>query len=85
MTHYCARRRIPIRETADHWREPTLDEILSDSIAEAVMRADSVDRNALDAMLRDIAQHIQASHLTRLAAGRRGGQQAHTIYPRYGA
>jgi len=69
MTQYRARRTtIPIRDAFGRWREPTLDEILSDPIVEAVMRADSVDRNALEVMLQTIAQERQASDLARLAA-----------------
>jgi hypothetical protein len=33
-------------------REPTLEEILSDSVTRAVMEADGVDRQELEAMLR---------------------------------
>jgi hypothetical protein len=62
MTQYHERRTaIPIREAFGRWREPTLDEILSDPIVEAVMRADSVDRTALEDMLQTIAQERQAS------------------------
>ncbi len=38
-----------------YFREPTLSEILSDAIVKAVMDADGVDPNALEAMLRQIA------------------------------
>ena len=39
-----------------HWchREPTLDEILSDSITKAVMEADGVDPQELAAALRQV-------------------------------
>jgi hypothetical protein len=37
-----------------HRREPTLEEILSDSITRAVMEADGVDREELEAMLSQI-------------------------------
>jgi hypothetical protein len=45
------------------WRnwEPTLEEILSDPIVEAVMQADDVDPNELDAMLGDIASRLKAA------------------------
>ena len=82
MTQYPAHRTtIPIREAFGHWREPTLDEILSDPIVEAVMRADCVDRNALEAMLQTIAQERQVSHLTRVAASECGCREAGVIYP----
>jgi hypothetical protein len=37
------------------WREPSLEDILSDPIVKAVIKADGVDTNELDAMLRQIA------------------------------
>jgi hypothetical protein len=37
-------------------REPTLSEILSDPIVEAVMKADRVDRAALERELRNLRQ-----------------------------
>jgi hypothetical protein len=36
--------------------EPTLDKILSDSIIEAVMKADGVDPHQLAAMLKEVGQ-----------------------------
>ena len=45
---------IPIREFASY-REPMLEEILSDPITRAVMRADRVDPTKLRAMLTRIA------------------------------
>jgi hypothetical protein len=42
--------------------EPTLTQILSDPITEAVMRADSVDAGELETLLRDVA--------SKLASGR---------------
>jgi hypothetical protein len=44
-----------------HNWEPTLEEILSDPIVEAVMQADDVDPNELDAMLGDIASRLRAA------------------------
>jgi hypothetical protein len=38
-----------------YFREPTLSEILSDSIVKALMNADGVNPIALEAMLRQIA------------------------------
>jgi hypothetical protein len=37
------------------WREPSLEEILSDPITQAVISADGVDTGELDAMLRQVA------------------------------
>jgi len=42
-------------------REPTLDEILSDSIVEAVMQADAVDPEELGVMLGQIARTLRAA------------------------
>jgi hypothetical protein len=39
-------------------REPTITEILSDSIVRSLMRADGVDPNELEAMLRRMATAI---------------------------
>jgi hypothetical protein len=52
---------IPIREEFGRFREPTLQDILSDPIVEAVMRADSVDPGRLADMLGWIADELQAS------------------------
>ena len=38
-------------------REPTLEEILSDSIVKAVMAADGVDQHELEAMLRQTGRN----------------------------
>ncbi len=38
--------------------EPTIAEILSDSIVQAVMEADGVDPKRLEALLRDMAQNL---------------------------
>jgi hypothetical protein len=53
---------IPIRDASEGNREPTLEEILSDSIVRAVMRADAVDPRELCALLARVA------HARRLAA-----------------
>jgi hypothetical protein len=37
------------------WREPSLEDILSDPITQAVISADGVDTGELDAMLRRVA------------------------------
>jgi len=39
-------------------REPTLEEILSDSVTRAVMEADGVDRQELEAMLRQAGRNL---------------------------
>lgn len=60
--------RIPIREERDCYCEPTLDEILSDSIVEAVMQADAVDPGDLGAMLGRIARTLRAAAPVRRAS-----------------
>jgi hypothetical protein len=60
--------RIPIREERDDYREPTLDEILSDSIVEAVMQADAVDPDELGVMLGQIARTLRAATPVRRAS-----------------
>jgi len=52
---------IPIREESGRFREPTLHDILSDPIVEAVMRADSVDPGRLTDMLGWIADELEAN------------------------
>jgi hypothetical protein len=52
------------------YREPTLKEILSDSIVAAVMQADDVDPERLDAMLTRIASELEADGRARLVADR---------------
>jgi hypothetical protein len=37
------------------YREPTLDELLSDNLVKLVMKADGVDADELEAMLRKVA------------------------------
>ena len=61
--------RIPIREERASYREPTLGEILSDSIVEAVMRADAVDPDELGVMLGRVARTLRAAEaVTRASA-----------------
>lgn len=50
--------RIPIREPSSY-REPTLEEMLSDSIVEAVMRADAVEPDELGVMFGRIAHALR--------------------------
>jgi hypothetical protein len=44
-----------------HHREPTLDEILSDSIVRAVMEVDGVNPHELETMLRRVAQRLRTA------------------------
>jgi hypothetical protein len=60
--------RIPIREERGSYREPTLEEILSDSIVEAVMQADAVDPDELDAMLARIARTLRGAASVKRAS-----------------
>jgi len=60
--------RIPIREERNGYREPTLNEILSDSIVEAVMQADAVDPGELGMMLRQVARTLHAEAPLRRAS-----------------
>ena len=53
---------IPINDVSGACREPTLEEILSDTIVQAVMRADAVEPEELRALLGKIAR------MRRLAA-----------------
>jgi hypothetical protein len=62
--------------------EPTVDEILSDEIVQAMMAADRVDRTALKAMLAKVAQepttdarNQPSDKLTNIAGT--GGWEAH--------
>jgi hypothetical protein len=48
-----------------YYREPTLDELLSDPIVSALMQADSVDRRELRAMLRNIAEGLRRNDQPR--------------------
>jgi hypothetical protein len=51
-------------------REPTIAEMLSDSIVRSLMRADGVDPNELEAMLRRMAGAQTGDWRKRLRAGR---------------
>jgi hypothetical protein len=48
-------------ESVWYQREPTIAEILSDSIVKAMMRADGVDPGMLERDLRSIAQTMQSN------------------------
>ena len=50
------------------WREPSLEDILSDPIVKAVIEADGVDANELDAMLQRIAHKRRAGSRSTTAA-----------------
>ena len=52
---------IPIRQ--DGFGEPTLEEILSDPITQAVMQADAVDARQLESCLLRVQRAVEA-HLT---------------------
>jgi hypothetical protein len=49
------------------FREPTLIEILSDPITQAVMQADSVDQQQLKTMLREIEMLRRAASISAAA------------------
>jgi hypothetical protein len=51
-------------------REPTLKDILSDSIVRAVMEADGVDPHELEAMLKEVGRNVSPPHRVRLWAPR---------------
>ena len=59
---------VPIREVQGSYPEPTLDEILSDSIVEAVMQADAVDPDELGVMFGRIARTLRAAEPVRRAS-----------------
>jgi hypothetical protein len=63
-----AMKRIPIGEESGRYREPTLEEILSDSIVEALMQADAVDPEELGAMLGKVARALRAAASVRQAS-----------------
>jgi|RhiMethySRZTD1v2_1073278.scaffolds.fasta_scaffold57256_6 hypothetical protein len=51
-------------------REPTVDEILSDEIVQAMMAADRVDRHALAAMLAEVARGLSMDARRGLPSGK---------------
>jgi hypothetical protein len=54
-------------------REPTLEDILSDSIIKAVMKADGVDPQQLAAMLKEVGRRWAGAHArVRCACRHRG-------------
>jgi len=56
------RARLAISRWIGSQSEPTIEEILSDSIVKAVMEADGVDPRALEAKLRSMARRTPAIH-----------------------
>jgi hypothetical protein len=61
---------IPIRQ--DGFGEPTLEEILSDPITQAVMQADAVDARQLESCLlrvQQVRQQLRSSHRRNATAG----------------
>jgi hypothetical protein len=46
--------------------ELTLEEMLSDSVVQAVMEADGVDPHALEAMLKEVGRNVSLAHHARL-------------------
>jgi hypothetical protein len=60
-------------ESVWYQREPTISEILSDSIIRAVMRADGVDPRLLERELRTIAEIVELDRLAVVGNKRRRG------------
>jgi hypothetical protein len=50
------------------WREPSLEDILSDPITQAVISADGVDAGELGAMLRQVAHKRRSARRSAGAA-----------------
>jgi hypothetical protein len=55
-------------------REPTIAEILSDSLVKVVMRADGVDAEMLERDLRSMAQMIEANSRIAMDSRWRGNE-----------
>jgi hypothetical protein len=57
-----------LRDSFDLFREPTMEEMLSDPIVKAVMTADNVDPVALERRLRSVALMLRSrAHADRSA------------------
>jgi len=54
-----------------HRDEPTLSEILSDSVTRALMRADGIERSELEAMLTGIGQSLASDDASKRSPGTR--------------
>jgi hypothetical protein len=61
-------------ENVWYQREPTISEILSDSIIKAMMRADGVDPRLLERELRTIAEIVQLDRLALRSSPRQRGR-----------
>jgi hypothetical protein len=67
-------------ESVWYQREPTIAEILSDSMVKAMMRADGVDPEMLERDLRSIAQTIEAnSRLSLCSSPRKRGPRGQAL------
>ena len=55
-----------------HWNEPSLAEILSDPVVQAVMAADAVDPTTLNALLRETARKFERASRPSWSIGRAG-------------
>ena len=63
--HHKSRTVIPIHDASSPWREPTLADILSDPIVEAMMTADLVDRRQLRQMLDGVTRTLRPDGRSR--------------------
>jgi len=72
---------VPIRETFGLPREPTLDEMLSDPIVEAVMLAGGVDQTRLRAMMDRIAGELLSRRRVTLFKPRADGSRSFVFVP----
>ncbi len=61
-----------MKDLPDQCREPTLKEILSEEITEAMMQADGVDRYELETMLTQVARTPARGAGRRLKAQQKG-------------
>jgi hypothetical protein len=68
-------------ESVWYQREPTIAEILSDSIIEAMMRADGVNPEMLERDLRSVAQTMQSNGdgLTLRSSSRKLGRRGQAL------
>jgi hypothetical protein len=83
--HHKSRTVIPIREAFGSWREPTLAEILSDPLTEAVMDADFVDRRQLSNMLDAVARDLRTQRISRSRMCSHREQSSNATSPHCGA
>jgi len=59
-----------------YWSEPSLADVLSDPVVQAVMAADAVDLAALSAMLREAARKVEPDSRASRSAGTRAAHTA---------